>query len=48
MRLRSMGMPLRSSRYASSRSSVQQPKSIPSSFGSVSAAAMTWATCSGE
>ena len=47
MRLRLMGTPLLSLRYAASRSSVQQAKGWPNSCGSLSAAAMTAPTCSG-
>lgn len=48
MRLRLIAISFRPLRYASSRSSVQQPKSSPNFFGSVKAVAMTSATCSGE
>jgi hypothetical protein len=48
MRLRLIAMPLCSLRYASRRSSVQQPKSSPRSLGSLNAVAITTATCSGE
>jgi hypothetical protein len=46
MRLRLIGIPFGALREARNRSSVQQPKGRPKSFGAVSAGAMTGARCS--
>jgi hypothetical protein len=48
MRLRLIAIPFCSFKCAASRSSVQEAKGSPSARGSVSAAAITSATCAGE